>query len=136
MKPSVLAPRPWATGALAALLLGASGCPYETTSVVKIPALQTTYPVSASPHYVDAQGDVVRDTDYEVADCFEFETTVKSPRHEASEATLRLEPEPIASSSGRAATPSPASPSTRVRTIQARSTPRRDGRSWAGPSPR
>ena len=93
MKPSDLAPRPWATAALATLLLGASGCLYETTSVVKIPALQTAYPVSASPHYVDARGDVVRDTDYEVVERFELAKTVKSPRHDASETPLRLEPE-------------------------------------------
>jgi hypothetical protein len=79
--------------ALAALLFGASGCIYETTSVVKIPALETPYPVSASRHYVDGHGDVVRDTDYDVVDHFEIEKKVDSPRLETTESTVRLEPE-------------------------------------------
>ena len=93
MNPSHIAPIPRTSLVLATLLLGASACAYETTSVVRIPTVDTAYPVSSSRHYVEAWGAIVRDTEYKVVDRFQFEKTVESPRHDAADSTLRLGPE-------------------------------------------
>jgi len=69
-----------------------TGC-YTTQNVVTMSPLETRYPVSASGQYVDGSGAVVNDDQYQVERPFSFEKTVTSPRHETTEAPLKLEPE-------------------------------------------
>lgn len=69
-----------------------SGC-YTTTNTVALSPLKTAYPVSASPMYVDGNGDLVGIQDYRVIKRFEFERRIDAPRHEVSETELELESE-------------------------------------------
>jgi hypothetical protein len=89
------APAPRDFSARATLLMAAllcSGC-YTTTHVVNVPPLRTKYPVSASGQYIDNGGALVTEDQYQVVQSFDFKKTVEAPRHEASEATLKLEAE-------------------------------------------
>lgn len=58
-----------------------------------MPPLETTVPVSASGEYVDENGDIVKDTDYEILTPFQIERTFEVPRHSQGEAQLELAPE-------------------------------------------
>lgn len=75
---------------LVALSASLTGC-YTTKNVVSVPPLETRYPVSASPQFVDANGTIVTDADYAVSKSFAFEKTMDAPRHESRQAALRLE---------------------------------------------
>jgi hypothetical protein len=78
--------------AFALTTLSSTGC-YRTQNVVTMNALDTKVPVSASGQYIDAQGQVVTEDDYEVVSQFNFEKTVESPRHQKSAQELELEAE-------------------------------------------
>lgn len=74
-------------------LLGASflnGC-YTTTNVVTVAPLRTQYPVSASPQYVDAEGEIITEEHYDVVHSFQFEKRVEAPIHDDTGTTLQLE---------------------------------------------
>lgn len=78
------------TAVMIAVML--SGC-YTTTNTVTVAPLKTGYPVSASGQYIDAQGQLVTEGQYEVVNSFEFDRRVEAPRHESKESDLALEPE-------------------------------------------
>ncbi|HEX2734712.1 MAG TPA: hypothetical protein VHM70_24070 [Polyangiaceae bacterium] len=67
-----------------------SGC-YTTTNVVTMTPLKTKYPVSASGQYLDANGAIVTEDNYQVLKEFDFQKQVESPRHETTETRLKLE---------------------------------------------
>ena len=69
-----------------------TGC-YTTAHSVRVVPLNTPYPVSASGQYVDSQGAIVVEDEYEVVEPFEFEKTFEAPRHETTESKFDLEPE-------------------------------------------
>lgn len=83
----------WTSVPLAGVVIAFTGCMYETRSTVRIPVLDIAYPVSASPHYVKADGAIVRDAEYKVVERFQFQQTVESPHHGTSDVTLRLGPD-------------------------------------------
>lgn len=70
--------------------IGLTGC-YTTKNVVTLSPLETKYPVSASGAYVDGAGNVVDAKQYGGGRSFEFERTVKAPRHATTETRLVLE---------------------------------------------
>jgi hypothetical protein len=78
---------------VAPALLGVSflnGC-YTTTNVVTVAPLRTQYPVSASPQYVDGDGEIVTEEHYDVVQSFQFEKRVEAPIHDDTGTTLQLE---------------------------------------------
>lgn len=79
------------TRLVAALLVPAmlSGC-YTTSNVVTVPAVQTKRPVSASGQYIDDQGNIVKEEEYEIVHSFTLDRRVEVPRHETAETTLDL----------------------------------------------
>ncbi len=77
--------------ALAAALLSV-GC-YSTSNVARMPPLETSYPVSASPSYVSVDGSIVDPSEYRVVDSFGFERQVAGPRHTHTDTTLHIEPD-------------------------------------------
>lgn len=72
--------------------LSSTGC-YRTQNVVTMNALDTKVPVSASGQYIDAQGQIVTEDDYQVLSQFTFEKKIETPRHEKSAQELELEAE-------------------------------------------
>jgi hypothetical protein len=73
------------------LLVAANGC-YWTANVATFSPLKTSYPVSASPQYIDGDGTIVTENQYQVVAPFEFTHTVEGPRHEETETRINLEP--------------------------------------------
>lgn len=99
-------PQPVRFALACATFAAAAGC-YTTTNTVTLAPLRTHYPVSASPQYVDAQGKIVTDEEYDVVQSFEFERKVEAPRHDDTESSLKLEAEldrALAQSNGDAIT--------------------------------
>ena len=74
------------------LLVSATGC-YTTSHTVTVSTLRTQHPVSASGQYVQADGRIVTEEDYEVVQPFEIERRIEGPRHETTEASLVLDAE-------------------------------------------
>jgi len=81
-----------ALGLVLAAALTSVGC-YSTSNVARMPPLETSYPVSASPSYVSVDGTIVDPSEYRVVDSFGFERQVAGPRHTDSDTTLHLEPD-------------------------------------------
>lgn len=77
---------------LMALALGSAGC-YTTRLTVTLEPHERGYPVSASSRYVDRAGRIVDEEQYEMVDTFEFERVYSAPRHEATSASMTLDPE-------------------------------------------
>jgi hypothetical protein len=93
IRPSDQARPRWAIGRGAlglGLLVAASGC--TTTNVVTLSPLRTTYPVSASSAYVESDGTIVKETQYQVVKPFKFTREVQGPRHQQTQSQLTLEP--------------------------------------------
>ncbi len=80
--------------ATAALCLSAllAGC-YTTQQTITLAPLETGYPVSASGEYVDNEGQIVTENDYEVVDNFELDKVFEAPRHQTTETSFDLRPE-------------------------------------------
>ncbi len=74
------------------LLIGTSAC-YTTTNKITFSSLDTSYPVSASPQYIDNTGAIVTPTEYQVLERFEFVRVAKGPRHEETTTKLNLKPQ-------------------------------------------
>lgn len=73
------------------LLVAVNGC--TTTNVVTLSPLRTSYPVSASPAYIEGDGTIVKETQYQVVKPFKFTREVKGPRHDQTETQLNIEPD-------------------------------------------
>lgn len=74
------------------LAAASTGC-YRTSNTVTLEPLETKVPVSASGQYVDAQGKIVNEAQYEVVDSFQFEQQVRAPRHDKTETKLDIDEE-------------------------------------------
>lgn len=81
-----------ALGLALAAALASVGC-YSTSNVARMPPLETSYPVSASPSYVSVDGTIVDPSEYRVVDSFGFERQVAGPRHADTDTTLHIEPD-------------------------------------------
>jgi hypothetical protein len=77
---------------LVAPLAAVASC-YTTTNVVTLAPLQTAYPVSASSQYVDPDGSIVTENDYNVVQPFSFHQAVEARPHNETVTALALEPD-------------------------------------------
>lgn len=92
--PSVKAGVTRARGAamFAVIVCSTTGC-YRTQNIVRVEPLDTKVPVSASGQYIDREGRIVTEDEYQVVSNFSFDRTVEVPRHKKAEADLDLETE-------------------------------------------
>jgi hypothetical protein len=70
----------------------ATSC-YTTVNVATLAPLHTAYPVSTSSQYVEGDGHIVTDRDYEVVHSFSLHPVVEAQPHHQSLAALALEPD-------------------------------------------
>lgn len=78
--------------ALALVACATTGC-YRTQNIVTMEPLDTKAPVSASGQYVDREGRLITETQYQVVSNFSFERTMEVPRHKKATVELELERE-------------------------------------------